>query len=364
MTIGVDGNEANVENKVGVSVYTFELLQYFKQVANDKVRFIIYLRTEPNKHLPTENEFYTYRVVKGSFAWSQVFLPISLYLKHDIDVFFSPAHYIPRYCPCPVVVTLHDLSYIYYPQEFLQKDLYKLTHWTAHAVNKAVAVIAVSHNTAQDAQKQYHISDSKLFTVQNGFRQTLTDVKSAKLPMNIKKPYILFVSTLQPRKNVVGLINAYSIMLQKNPNYQLVIAGKKGWLFDELFKRVTELKLEDKIVFTGFVEDSLLKSLYQNAHLFVLPGFYEGFGYPMLEAMYFGCPVVASNTGALPEVGGDAALYFDPKKPDKMAEMMQKVLTSAKIRSELIEKGKKQVAKFSWEKTGQMTLDVIKRSIS
>jgi len=127
MIIGIDGNEANVEYKVGVSVYTTQLLSYFQKHATKDVQFIVYLRATPSNDLPKENEFFKYRVVKGSFLWSQVFLPINLWKNKlfgtKLNVFFSPAHYIPRFCPFKTVVTIHDLSYLYFPKEFLKKDL-------------------------------------------------------------------------------------------------------------------------------------------------------------------------------------------------------------------------------------------------
>lgn len=363
MIIGVDGNEANVENRVGTSVYTFELLNYFKHSSNKELKFIIYLRTRPNNQMPHESEFFTYRIVPGPFAWLHFFLPINLFLKQEIDVFFSPAHYIPRFCPCPVVVTIHDLSYIYFPQEFLPKDRFKLINWTNFAVNKAVSIIAVSKNTAKDATKHYHLHGEKLHVVQNGFRQNLEKAVDVALPTNIKKPFILFVSTLQPRKNLSGLLQAFSKLDTSSPQYNLVVVGKKGWLFEKIFKKVKELRLEKKVIFTDFIEDSILKSLYKNASLLVLPGFYEGFGYPMLEAMYFGCPVASSRTGALTEVGGDAVLYFDPQNPEEMAKTMQTVLKSDKIKAELIKKGHNRVKEFSWEDTCQRTLEVILNAI-
>ncbi len=358
--IGVDGNEANVESRVGVSVYAYELLSFFNKKCNQNLIFSVYLKESPKSHMPKENKYFKYRVVNGKFGWSQIFLPFDLYLRRGIDVFFSPAHYIPRFCPVPTVVTLHDLGYIFYPNEFLQKDLYKLNNWTRHATNSSTHVICVSENTAKDARKYYNIPGKKLSVISNGFRVSLeTTGHDSRLPENIHKPYLLTVGTLQPRKNIPKLLKAFSILREKDTSYQLVIVGKKGWLYDDVFNMVQDLKLDTSVLFTGFVDDSALKSLYKHASLVVLPGLYEGFGYPMLEAMYFNCPVVASNTGALSEIGASAALYFDPQDEDEIAKVIHKVISNATIRKELIARGRQQVKKYTWSKCGQETLDVL-----
>jgi hypothetical protein len=143
MIIGVDGNEANVEKRVGVSVYTLNLLQYFKKQSNEYLRFVIYFKNPPLSDLPNQNDYFQYKVIKGRMFWSQIFLPFELYKNKQVDVFFSPAHYIPRFCPVPTVVTIHDLAYLYFENDFLKKDLYQLKNWTKYSVNKAKKIIAV-----------------------------------------------------------------------------------------------------------------------------------------------------------------------------------------------------------------------------
>jgi len=128
--IGVDGNEANVEKRVGVSVYALNLLKYFSKAASRETRFNVYLKNPPLNDLPKENKYFKYCLINGKLLWSQIYLPLYLYYRKDIDVYFSPAHYLPRFCPVPQVVTIHDLSYLYYPEDFTKKDLYQLKNWT------------------------------------------------------------------------------------------------------------------------------------------------------------------------------------------------------------------------------------------
>lgn len=171
MKIGVDGNEANVEKRVGVSVYALNIIKYFYKVANNDKQFIIYLKDSPLPDLPKENKYFKYRVISGKFLWSQIFLPLHLYLNREIDIYFSPAHYLPRFCPVPQVVTIHDLAYLYYPEDFTKKDLWQLINWTKFSVNKAVKIIAVSKTTKKDIIKNYGVNEDKISVVYNGFEK-------------------------------------------------------------------------------------------------------------------------------------------------------------------------------------------------
>jgi len=313
MIIGIDGNEANVKKRVGVSVYALNLLHYFKKQANNELRFEVFLKTNPLPELPRESPNFAYEVIKAKFLWSQFALPLRLYQKRDIDVFFSPAHYGPRFLPVPLVVTVHDLAFLYYPKEFLKKDLYQLRSWTKYSVLKAKKVIAVSRTTKKDLIKFYQLPSEKISVVYNGYEKYLQVQRSKFKLKEGDKPYILYVGTLQPRKNIVTLINAFQKINQIYPELELVIAGKKGWLYQQIFETVIDLGLENNVFFTDFITDNQLVYLYQNAFCLVMPSLYEGFGLPVLEAMSFGCPVISSFASSLPEVGGDACFYFDPE---------------------------------------------------
>lgn len=362
MIIGVDGNEANVKERVGVSVYTLKLLQYFKRSADENTQFIVYLRESQKSDLPAENRYFKYKIVKSSHFWIQFFLPLHLFFNRNINVYFAPAHYTPSFCPVPIVVTIHDLAYFYYPNEFLKKDLYKLQNWTKASVNKAKHIIAVSKTTKKDLHTFYRLDDSKVQVIYNGYekKRSFPNLKN-KADLSItNKPFLLYVGTLQPRKNVTTLIKAFSIVKKTFPELELIIAGKKGWLFDEIFKLIEEMGLEDCVYFTGFITDQQLAYLYQNARCLILPSLYEGFGLPILEAMSFGCPVISSFTASLPEIGGDACMYFDPKIVDDLVEKIQQLLTNKQLSTELTEKGKLRIREFSWSRCGSQTLNIIK----
>lgn len=356
MLIAIDGVAANDLKRVGVSVYTFELLKYFYEKASNELQFVVYLKDQPRNDLPVENENFCYRVVPGPFLWSRIFFPLALMIDKKPDVFFAPAHYLPPFVPCPSVVTIHDLAYEYFPEEFLKTDLYKLQNWTKDAVKKAVKVIAVSNNTKADVLKSYGVPDNKVKVIYNGLSNRLQETSNKK-QTNFK--FILYVGTLQPRKNITGLIEAFNLLIQEKPEYKLVIAGKKGWLYDEIFQKVKDLKLKDKVIFTGYVSDSKLINLYQNASVLVLPSLYEGFGLPILEAMSFGCPVATSNVSSLTEIGGDACLYFDPNDKIEIKNKIARLLDNEALKNELIAKGRERIKQFSWHKCGKKTLEIL-----
>lgn len=363
MIIGVDGNEANVEKKVGVSVYTMQLLKYFSQIANENLQFCIFLKYEKNKNLPQETKFFYYKVIKGKFLWSQIFLPFYLFFNKNIDLFFAPAHYAPRFLNIPLILTIHDLSYFYFPHEFLKSDLYKLKNWTAYSINKAKAIIAVSKRTKKDISRFYSNKEEITKVIYNGFEKNIPDINSTTPNLEkfgiSKKNYILYVGTLQPRKNIVRLIRAFKLITQKNINLKLVIAGKKGWLFDSIYKEIKILNIENKVVFTDYVSDADLVALYKNAVCFVMPSLYEGFGIPILEAMSYDLPVVSSNSSSLPEIGADSCLYFDPLDENDMAQKIQTVLSDTNLQKNLRLLGKERVKFFSWKKCAAETVAVI-----
>ena len=364
MRIGFDGNEANVKERVGVSTYTQNLLFHYQKMASKNLQFKIYLRSKPLKTVPDETKYYRYQIISGKFLWSQLFLPVKLLTGEKNDVFFSPAHYIPRFNPSPSVVTIHDLSYYYYPKDFLKKDLFKLKNWTKYSLYKSKKIIAVSNNTKNDLIKIFGIHDEKIKVIYNGYEK-LSDKDSTdqRLLNKLKKhPYILNVGTLQPRKNIQTLIEAFAEFIKTNKNYRLVIAGKKGWLYHEIFKKAKSLTVEKYIFFVDFISNNTLKALYQNAFCLVHPSYYEGFGITLLEAMNEGCPVISSDKSSLPETGGNAALYFDPNDKNQLIKQITNLINHEDLRNTLISNGKQRIKLFSWKKCATETLEVIKNA--
>lgn len=372
MLISVDGFEASARERVGVGRLEVELLKHISLVDRTN-SYRVYVPGHPTDDMPDSSDKWKYRTCSFRRLWSQVALPY--YVAYDRprpDVFFSPVHYAPRYCPVPLVVGVMDLSYIHFPDMFKQGDLYKLKNWTKYSVEKASAVIAISESTKNDILETYTVEADRVHVVYPGVSGfTIQDVR-IKNQMNrildnysITRDYILYVGTLQPRKNIVRLIEAFQRIKVSGHHdgkegLQLVIVGKKGWMYDEIVGKSRELGIEKDVIFTGFVPDEDLPLLYEHATCFCLPSLYEGFGFPVLEAMKYGCPVVVSNVSSLPEVAGDAAIFIDPYSIDSIAEGLKKAVSMGnKDRDALIEKGKKQVKKFTWEKAAKQTIEIL-----
>ena len=359
MIIGIDGIEANVEEKVGVSVYTAQLLSYFQSIANVDTQFIVYLRSAPLENLPKETDYFRYEIVRQKGLWRDVFFPIHLHTHKKIDVLFCPAHYIPRFCPVPTIVTIHDLAYEFFPHEFKKEDLFKLKNWTRHAVRKSKGVIAVSKTTALDLQKLYDVPSQKITTIYNGYASVGRPSDETIKSFGLKSyKYFLYIGTLQPRKNIPTLIQAFALYHKTHPDIKLVIVGRKGWMYDSIFEEVKRLNIEDSVVFTGYVKS--LKMFYTNAIAYILPSLYEGFGLPVIEAMHYECPVIVSDTPALMEVSDGACLSFPAHDTIALAQALEKI-SQLSVRKALIAKGTKRAKHFSWDKTAKQTLDIIKQ---
>lgn len=348
MIIGLDGNEANVEFRVGVSWCVFHMLTEFKKRATKEMQIRVFLRNNPRPDLPSESDFFVYSVIKGPFLWSQIFLPLALYFHNrDLSVFFSPAHYAPRFCPVKSVVILHDLSFFYYPSEFLKKDLYQLVEWTKYSVQHAHTVIAVSEETRRDATHLYNLPEKKIVAIHNGIEIQTIHISESTSYL-VQKPYFLYIGTLQPRKNIVGLIHSFDRYHANHPDYHLYIVGKKGWLYDEFYELVQKRKLSESVHFTGYISEEERHFLLKNAQAFIAPEFYGGFGLTLPEAMAEKVPVIASRTGAFQEVGGDACFYINPFDHDSLVYAMDKITSDTLLRNELIQKGLAQCKKFTW----------------
>ncbi|MEK7159899.1 MAG: glycosyltransferase family 1 protein [Patescibacteria group bacterium] len=366
MLIGIDGNEANVEKRVGIGEYAYELLMQFHKSQISNLKFQIYLKEQPRVDMLPPTEKWRYKIIGPKKIWTQFALPVSLFLGKKPDVFFTPSHYAPRFSSAPTVISVMDLSFIRFPELFAKKDLYQLKNWTAYSVKNAKKILTISEFSKNDIIKEYEVEPKDIIVTYPGIRENESSkvhnvykaesMKDLNKKFGINKEYILFVGTLQPRKNIEKLIEAFSKI---DKDIFLVIVGKKGWLYDDILKAPQKFGILEKVKFLDFVSDSELPSLYKNALCFVLPSLYEGFGLPVLEAMKNGCPVITSNVSSLPEAGGDAALYFDPENTDEISKTIEKVIEDKNLREEMIKKGYLQVKKFSWEKTAKQTLKVL-----
>jgi len=376
MLIGIDGNEANIEKRVGVNQYAFELLKNIHKLQEEwknKHKVIVYLSSSPQKDLPKENTQWKYKVIPGQKLWVITkMMPRLLFDKEKPDVFFTPSHYIPPLSTVPRVCTIHDLGYLKFSGQFKRFDFWQLKYWTAISLFVSKAIIAVSNSTKRDIVRHYPFVSNKIKVTQHGYDKARfnthinnKDVRRVKNKYSIVGDYVLFISTLKPSKNIEGLLEAWKLVLNDYPQHQLVIAGKKGWLYESIFKKVKKLKLEDKVVFTDYILEEEKPALIYGAKTFVLPSFWEGFGMDALTSMACGTPVVVSNIEALREVTGKAGVFVDPYKIKDIARGIKDVFSMDKNSyQDVVNKGLIQAKKFSWEDTARKTIKLLEQQSS
>ena len=371
MVIGIDGNEANIEKRVGVNVYAFELLRAIWQLQKKGVvnhQLIVFLKRPPLSDMPKETQNFKYKIIRGSGGWILTKLMPHLWRNLEgLNIIFSPSHYVPPICLQPRACSIMDLGYLKSSTQFKKCDYWQLKYWSAISIFVSNVVFAISVNTKEEIVRKYPFASKKVVVTPLAYDPNLFNMKVAKEDIErvkdkytIVSDYILFLSTLKPSKNIEGLIQAFAML---NAKYQmlngikLVIAGKKGWLYRSIFEKVKKLGLEGKVVFTDFIPEKDKPALIAGAKVFCLPSFHEGFGLDVLNAMACGIPAVVSNKGSLPEVGGDAGVYVNPDSSESIAEGLNKVLSMDNIEyNKLVTKGLEQVKKFSWEKTALTTL--------
>lgn len=371
MTIGINGYEAVVPrfgygkdglpNRVGSGEVSFEILKQL-YLLDAKNNYRIYLPVNPSADMPPSRPGWEYVVVKNQKLWTATALTKKLFQdRGKIDVFFSPTHYLPFFVGAPSMVSVLDLSYIHFPNLFNKKDMYQLKLWGTYSAKKAERIFTISEASKNDIIKYYKVSSNKVSVIYPGIKKMESKSTNIKNKYNIERDYILFVGTLQPRKNILRLIEAFSEI--KDKYVELLIVGKKGWMYDEILNAPKKYGVEANVRFLENVPDEDLPSLYSKAICFVLPSLYEGFGLPVLEAMQNGCPVITSKISSLPEAGGDAAIYINPLDPLDIAAKIEKVLADKQLREKMIKKGYEQVEKFSWEKSAQETLKVLESMV-
>ena len=368
MLIGIDGNEANITNKVGVGQYAFQLLWQLYRL-DTKNQYIVYLKNPPQADLPPQTKNWQYRVFGPAKLWTRVALPFKLFTqKERLGVFFSPSHYSPAICPCPTIPTIHDIGYLQFKDQFTKKDFYQLKNWTIQSIKKAKHIITVSQFSKDEIVKTYQVDPQIITIAYNGVETpTIIDLKSQNKILSgylLKaNSYYLYLGTLKPNKNIPFLVKSFSLLL-KTKSYslpaKLVIAGKKGWLFDEIFATVKKEGVEDNVVFTDFVTEEQKWTLYQNAIASVLPSTYEGFGIPAIESMKVGTPVIVSNIPPFKEVVQNSGLIIDPHDQSDLCQKMIEIL-NPQVRQKYSKLGKTQADKFTWESTAKSVLLVITR---
>jgi len=364
MLIGIDSSRAARAERTGTEAYSLHLIRALLAAAPQH-RFRLYADRPLPHELDASNA--EPRVMPFPRLWTHARLSAEM-LTRPPDVLFVPAHVVPLIHP-RTVVTVHDLGYLYFPLAHPISARLYLDLSTRWSVRAAARVIADSQATKDDLVRRYRTSPDKISVVYPGRDESLRRVndpaaiEAVKRRYGIPGDYLLYLGTLQPRKNITRLVQAFSIQSQisnlVSANLQLVVAGGKGWLYNDIYAKVKQLELEGQVLFPGRVAEEDKAALISGAVALLLPSLYEGFGLPVVEAMQCGTPVICSNTSSLPEVAGEAALLVDPTDVGELAQAMWRLLDDANLRQTLVERGYTQAQKFSWAACADKVLSIL-----
>lgn len=401
--VGIDASRAFIDKRAGTENYSYQLI---KSLVEFGCQFDFRLYIKPGMEMlgtKYQGSDIEYKAIERGRFWTQCGLAKETWLSPP-DLLFIPAHVVPFFKNplVPAVVTVHDLRTEFLPQhESLVQRIYLNRYTELLRAKLAKHIIAVSKSTRRDLVERLGVDPGKVSVVYEGIdhrrftpeiRNSKFEIQKAKERYGIQDKYVLFVGTIQPRKNLIRLVEAFSRLLRHSgatsgsdripvlersdsildpivsatpqlqgdtlANLELVLAGGKGWNADEIYAAPKKFGIGDRVNFIGYVEDNDLPYLYAGAEIFAFPSLYEGFGLPVLEAMAVGTPVLTSSVSSLPEVGGRAAYYVNPESVGNIMSGLSNIMTQSKLQQELTHRGYQQVKKFSWERAAQQTCEV------
>jgi len=371
MEIGIDASRATTPQPTGTEHYSWRLINGLLRLS-DGHRYRLYMRERPAVGHFLDVSHAEHVVMPFGRLWTHARLSAEM-LLHPPDVLFVPAHVLPLIHPRRSVVTVMDLGYRYYPETHPWQDRLYLDWSTRRNAHQARQVITISGATRDDLIRHYGTDPAKITVVYPGVDEEIVReeepdrIGEVRSHYGLTDSYLLYIGTLHPRKNLVRLIRAFGRMLSEWPSEagespMLVLAGKKGWLYDQIFAEAHALGLENRVIFPGYIPQAHLLPLLSGAGAFVFPSLFEGFGFPILEAMACHVPVVTSRASCLPEVAGDAALLVDSHDEADLARAMTRITTDPALRAALVERGIRRAQEFTWERCARETLAVLERA--
>lgn len=349
MRIALD-TQSTLGRPTGIGQYTARLLAALRRVAPQHTYLEVGWGKEPAMRL------------HNRLLWQQLLAPRQAQRLHA-DLLHAPGFDAPAWKPCPVVLTCHDLIGMLFPRNLPPISRLYWARWLPFSVRFADAIIADSHATQRDIVRLLAIDPSRITVIPLGvdphFRpQEAAEIARVRAAHRLPRAYLLFVSTLEPRKGIDTLLDAFAAVHSQRPDLALVIAGKRGWYWQALLDRMAALGIAAHVHLLDYVPASDLAALYSGASVFVFPSRYEGFGLPVLEAMACGVPVITTNVSSLPEVAGDAALLTPPDDAATLAAAIEAVMGQPALQAELRARGVAQAQRFTWERTAAATLAV------
>ncbi len=370
MLIGIDASRAVARQRTGTEAYSYFLIRALIPAAARRGHTLrLYYNSPPPPSLFPHDACLEDRVIPFPRLWTHIRLAWEL-RQHPPDVFFTPAHVIPIAYRRASVATIHDMGYLHFSDAHPWRQLTYLRWSTRHNARVTHRLVVDSLATQRDLAYFDKVAQAKIVAVYPGADPDLHPVKDeAAITAVLRKyaitpPYLLFVSTLQPRKNLIRLIEAFT---QAQTPHQLVLAGKVGWLAQPILEAIAAHRQplangDDSIITPGFVADADKAALISGATAVLYPSLYEGFGFPVLEAQACGVPVLCANTSSLPEVAGEAALLVNPLDTAGIRDGIRQLVRDPLLRAELVERGLENVKRFTWEETAGRILDVLEEA--
>ena len=359
-TIGIDASRMAWARRTGTEQYTAHLLEAIAHVEGSR-GLRLYFNRLPQPR-PEWLAGLDVRVMPFPRLWTHVRLSWEM-ARRPPDLLFVPAHVLPLVRPRRTVVTVHDLGYLYFPQAHTRRQRLELHLSTAWNARVATRVLVSSAATKADLVRHYRTPPERIhvvpFGVEPRFRPTPEPAALARY--NLPPRYLLYLGTLQPRKNLERVLEAYAGLPGDAP--PLVLAGARGWYFERIAAAIATLGLGERVLLPGYIADEDVPAVLTAAAALVYPSLFEGFGLPALEAMACGTAVVAARTSALPEVVGEAGLLVDPLSGEEIAAAMQRLLQDEALRSELGRRGRERAALFTWDRCARETLAVIEDAL-
>jgi len=369
MKIGIITDALDEDKGAGIKTYTKNILRH---MPTDDITLIHYKECQEKEYAQFKDIIIPMKKLPFYREFRKMWLMPKILENEQFELIHEPCQIGPFFFKSSFkkVVTVHDLSVLLFPETHKAIHYFHHTFGLKRTLKNVDRIIAVSNSTKNDLIRILNIPPHKIEVIyeaaSNNYR-VIRDNSSLEEFRNRYKlnfRYILYVGTLEPRKNVSGLVKAFYMLKKRGFSHKLVIVGKKGWKYKQLFELIRTLKLSKDIVFTGYVEESDLPYFYNCAELFVYPSRYEGFGLTVIEAMRCGCPVITSNVSSLPEAAGKAAILIDPSDTAQIANAAENVLNNKKLRNEMVKKGIKHSAKFSWEMSSKQTFRLYKTILS
>jgi glycosyltransferase involved in cell wall biosynthesis len=365
LRIGIDASRAMLAERTGTERYSYELIAALARI-NRRDPITLYTNGLPPA-LPPLGPNVTLRSIPLRRFWTHARLGPAAWRDRP-GVLFVPAHVIPAIHPPACVVTLHDLGYLAFPETHTARrrlELHLTTRWSLHAARR---VIAISGTTRDDLVRHYGADPARITVVHHGLSDAFRPadpalIAEARARYALPANYLLYVGTIQPRKNLARLIAAFAqaqAAPDAPPDLHLVIAGRRGWLTEQIERQAAEIGIGQRVRFLGYLPDADLPGVLSGALAFTFPSLYEGFGMPVLEAMACGTPVLSANTSALPEVAGDAALLVDPHDTGAIAAGLVRLVSEPELRAKLRSRGLDHAATFTWERCARATLEVLR----